>query len=351
MNKGFFFLCFIILASQTTGCQIDYYLKSGYGQAILLKNQKPIQEVLEQLPSEKKRKILLILNAKDFAEKDLGLSPSENYTSYVELNRRFVTYIVQVAEPFKLQYHYWHFPFIGSIPYKGFFDQGDAQAEAKIYDDQGFDTFVRGVRAFSTLGWFRDPILSSMLDYDDDDLVNLIIHETTHSTLYIKNNADFNEQLATFVGNKGTELFYIKREGESSPMLELIKKKNLDENLFSQFITKELSNLETWYRDHPKANKDSKVARLKELQDRFGQLKFGTHTFDYFKKISLNNAVLLGYKTYMNDLSSFELLFKKKGSMKDFLQEVKALEKSDDPKQDLVRLNTQDDTSEHRVYQ
>jgi predicted aminopeptidase len=319
-------------------CQMDYYLKSGYGQALLIKNQKPITEVLDKVTPEQKTKLLLVLKAKEFAENDLGLAKSDNYTTYVGLDRKYVTYIVQAAQPFELKYHYWHFPLVGSIPYKGFFEEKDAREEAHIYDEKGLDTYIRGVRAFSTLGWLKDAVLSPMLDYDNDDLVNTIIHETTHTTLYIKSNADFNEQLATFVGNKGTELFYKKLEGDNSATLKIIEQKNGDEKLFSEFITKELKDLEQWYKDHPKVSKEEKQKRLSELQTRFEQIKFKTKGLEYFKNLKLNNAVLLGYKTYVNDLSQFEKVFERKKSMKAFIEAVKKLEKSKDPSKDLAKI-------------
>lgn len=332
------FALFLFILS---GCQIDYILKSGYHQALLLKEQEDINEYLKSsdVSPEQKKKLLLVQNVKLFAESDLGLKKSSNYTTYVNLDRKFVSYIVQVAEPFELKYHLWKFPIVGSIPYKGYFVENDAKKEAESFSKEGYDTFVRGVRAYSTLGWFKDAVLSSMMDYQEDDLANLIIHETTHTTLYIKSSADFNEQLATFVGNKGTEIFYEKLEGKDSPTLKKIKLKNEDENVFSQFITTEVQELDSWYKSNAgKTTKEEKEKRLTLIQEKFKKLKFKTQQYEYFKNMKLNNAVLLGYKTYVNDLSKFEKIYDKKKSMKDFIETIKKLESSKDPEKDIVSL-------------
>lgn len=335
-----FVMLLILSLTLLTGCQIGYILKSGYHQALLIKNQEDISDVQKSNISEsQKNKLALVQKVKNFSENDLGLKKSSNYTTYVNLDRKFVSYIVQVAEPYELKYHLWKFPIVGSVPYKGYFVESDAKEESEKFSQKGYDTFVRGVRAYSTLGWFKDSVLSSMMDYQDDDLVNLIIHETTHTTLYIKSSADFNEQLGTFVGNKGTELFYEKIEGKDSPTLKLIKQKNEDEAIFSQFITTEIQELDSWYKANAgKITKDEKEKRLSHIQEKFKKLKFKTSQYEYFKNLKLNNAILLGYKTYVNDLSKFERLYEKKKNMKDFIETVKNLEKSKDPEKDILDL-------------
>lgn len=332
------YLLFIVSLS---GCQFTYLLKSGYHQALLIKDQVPIEEFIKKSnsPEEETTKLKLVQKVKDFSEGELGLKKSSNYTTYVKLDRPFVSYIVQVAEPFELKYRYWKFPIVGKLPYKGFFTEDDAKIESDKFAKKGYDTFVRGVRAYSTLGWFRDAVLSSMLKYEEDDLVNLIIHETVHTTLFIKNSADFNEQLATFIGNKGTELFYKKIEGEDSANLKRIRLKNEDEALFSDFISKEVKLLEDWYATNKgKIETAAKEKRLIEIQDRFKKIQFKTNSFAYFNNLKLNNAVLLGFKTYVNDLSTFEKIFDKHKSLASFVNTVKKLERSKNPNADLLTL-------------
>jgi predicted aminopeptidase len=327
-----------------TSCQMGYIIRSGYDQALLLWNREDNQKVLQDpnIPETTKQKIRLMQEAKEFAEKELGLVSTKNYSSFVDLHRKYVTYIVQAAEPWKLEYYYWSFPIVGKVPYKGYFDKDRALAEEKVLQKEGYDTYVRGVRAFSTLGWFHDPILSSMMDYDEDELVNVVLHETTHATLYIKSSADFNEQLATFVGNKGTELFYLKREGPNSPTLKKIRARNKDNALFSSFITKEIQDLEKWYVDHPEKNPVEKQKRFELLISNFTKIQknFMTDEYRFFASYPLNNASLLGFKTYNYDLQKFENFFVfNKSSMKEFLERIKTLQKSKQPEKDFDTLS------------
>lgn len=331
-------ILFLFVLTINTGCQLSYYLKSGYHQALLIKNQEPLAETLnrEELSSSQKEKLKLIQDVKYFAEKELGLKPTSNYTTFVDLKRPYVTHIVQVAYPYELKYRLWNFPIVGPLPYKGFFDLEDAKKEEQIYKSQGFDTFVRGVRAYSTLGWMKDPVLSSMLSYDEDDLVNLIIHELTHSTLFIKGSADFNEQLATFVGNKGTELYYL-RLGKTD-ILKTIANKNKDELTFSKFIQAEYELLKNWYQDNPQPNSDSKKTYFKGMQERFSQVKFESQQYSFFTKIELNNASFLGFRTYVNDLSNFEKIYNQVGNMRAFLEKMKKLESIENPDEKIRSL-------------
>lgn len=170
------------------------------------------------LNDAQKQKILLSQKARVFAFEKLKLIKTENYNSYIDLKRPFVTWVVHAAEKWQMKNYEWKYPIVGAMPYKGFFTEAEAKAEADEMLKKGFDTYVRGVSAYSTLGWFTDSLLSSMLRYKDHDLVNTIIHEITHTTIYIKNNSDFNEQLAVFIGNKGTELFYKDLEGPDSTL-------------------------------------------------------------------------------------------------------------------------------------
>jgi predicted aminopeptidase len=335
--KRFSFAVFLFSLS---GC---YYVKQGYSQLSLLSSRIPVEEALQDptLSEEEKRKLRLAQDVRVFAEEKLGLKPTGNYTSFVKLDRPYVTYVVSAAPKWELRHHRWWFPIVGSVPYKGFFSEKDAKEEEADLREEGLDTYLRGVSAFSTLGWFRDPILSSMLRYRDEDLVNTLIHETVHATLYIKSNADFNERLAVFMGNWGTELFYREKEGPASKTVAEQKLENDDEKLFAEFISKELSLLEGWYKDvkESERNEEARQARLKEIQSRFEselRPRMKTKAYESFPKQQLNNARLLIYKTYLQDLSAFEKLAAKLNwDFRRFLDEVKTLEKHPEPEKGL----------------
>lgn len=336
----------VLMLPLLCGCQMGYLMKSGYGQMKLLSSREPLEKVLadSKLDEEKKQKLRLAQEARLFAEQDLHLAATKNYTSYVELDRPYVTYVVSAAQRWELTHYQWSYPFMGQMPYKGYFNEADAMDEEKTLQEQNLDTYMRGVSAYSTLGWFNDPILSSMLRYDDYDLVNTIIHETVHTTLYIKQAADFNERLANFLGNIGAEQFYLKKEGANSPTLQKIKEENDDNKIFSDFISRELKELEKWYKELPVNARTEKkrLDRIAEIQQKFIQEilpRLKSDSYKKFPELKLNNARLLLYKTYMQDLSDFESLYELMGkNYSHFLEKCKSLEKSENPEQALKQL-------------
>lgn len=334
-------LWLVPLAFLLSGCQIGYYFDSAYNQFSMMNSKVSIEKALQDpgLKEEDKHKLKLAQRAREFAEKELHLKVTKNYTSFVKLDRPYVTYVVSAASKWELKHHLWSFPFVGKMPYKGFFKEADAKEEEEQLKKQDLDTFRRGVFAYSTLGWFNDPILSSMLNYKEHDLVNTIIHETVHTTIYIKNSADFNERMAVFLGNKGMELFYLKEEGPESETLKLTIQENRDDRIFSEFISKEILDLESWYKSNPEKNEALRLKRIHEIQERFRTQilpKMSTKSYARFPEIELNNARLLNYKTYMQDLSDFEKLYDQVGQdFGKFLEKCLNLEKSEKPEEAL----------------
>lgn len=329
-----------------SSCQIGYMIKSGYNQMSLMSQRTPIKEVLENpaVPEETKKKLRLSMEARDFAEKDLKLASTENYSTYVQLDRPYVTYVVNAAPKWKLEHHLWYFPFVGHIPYKGFFNEQEAKEEQEALKKKDLDTYLRGVSAYSTLGWFNDPLLSSMVRYKDHDLVNTIIHETVHATLYIKSSADFNERMAVFLGNRGAELFYLKKEGPRSKVVDLIRRENEDDKIFSKFIGEETAKLEAWYAAQPEGSvtEVARQKRLKEIQNTFLKTvkpHLKSDSYDNFTQIEINNARLLLYKTYLQDLSDFDFLYKIVGEdFSKFLECCGKLRQHKEPEQGLKEL-------------
>jgi predicted aminopeptidase len=336
----------IVLFPLLAGCQINYLASSAYNQMKLLNARVPIDEALKdpKISDSEKRKLELAQKARAFAENDLHLKPTQNYTSYVKLDRPYVTYVVSAAYKWELKHYQWSYPFVGKMPYKGYFNEEDAKIQEQEMQKEDLDTYMRGVSAYSTLGWFKDPLLSSMLRYKDYDLVNTIIHETVHATLYIKGNADFNESLAMFLGNKGAEQYYLKEEGANSPTLAQIKKDNEDDKIFSKFISQELKDLAAWYKDLPATEhvEEKRMARIQAIQEKFKKEVLPTmHTKNYekFTSAKLNNARLLVYKTYLQDLADFETLYQQSGkSFQVFIERCKALEGEKDPAKKMKEL-------------
>lgn len=341
-------LLFLLACVALTGCQLPYYLRNAYGQAEILWARQDIQKVLsrEDLSLEDKDKLLLVQDVRKFAKEKFNIKTEKNYGSFVQLDRPFVTYVVNASEPWSLKAYEWDYLIVGRMPYKGYFREELAKNEKVMLESKGLDVYLRGVTAYSSLGWFRDPILSSMLRGKPHDLVNLIIHESVHATLYIKNSADFNEQLATFVGNKGTEIYFLEKEGPSSKTVQAIQDENHDDRLFSEFISSEINALKEWYA-HYEGPRDESVRsqRLKDIQVRFTQNiqpKLKTASYLRFAEIELNNARLSLYKTYMEDHSQFAGLYEIMGqNMQEFLMQIQKLEDSKNPSEDLEKMLTQ----------
>lgn len=332
-----------------SGCQLTYIVKSGYGQMKLLSSRVPVEEVLKRddLPEDTRHKLSISQEARNFAEDRLHLKPTKNYKSYVELDRPYVTYVVSAAPKWNLEHYQWSYPFLGKMPYKGYFNEEDAKIEEEKLMAEDLDTFMRGVTAYSTLGWFDDPLLSSMMRYKDYDLVNTIIHETVHATLYIKHAADFNERLASFLGNKGAEYFYLEREGADSKTLQQVRIDNEDSRIFSAFISEEIKNLKEWYKNISVLEKTEEIraARMQEIQTRFEsqiQPQLKGDQYSRFSKLRLNNARLLIYKTYMQNLDEFEQLYQLVDRNFDkFLKVCKEFESAKNP-EEALRLKISD---------
>ncbi len=304
-------------------------IHNSYEQLKLLNSRVPVEKVLADptVDSEIKRKLRLSQEALKFGVENLSLAPHKNYQTFVELHRPYVTWIVQVAPLYDVTPYTWWFPIVGSLPYKGFFDEESAHLEAEKFDKSKYDRAVRGASAFSTLGWFHDPILSSMLKYQDADLIETIIHESVHATLFISGQAEFNERMANFLGTKGTELFYSSRgENELAGQVAL---ENADHLIFSDWISNQIVDLNEFYKTHQSLKqKEDRLNAMMEQFKRSIKPKLKTNAFLYFEKLKLNNAVLLNYTTYDQDLSDFEKLYKKKGSFKAAFEYLKTLKNS-----------------------
>ncbi len=184
-----------------------------------------------------------------------------------------------------------------------------------------------------------------MLRYSDEDLADTLIHELVHTTLWIKDNARFNERLASYLGQKGAEQFFLSKEGPQSPSYQKMQDATHDDQIFSHFITEQVKELDEWYRSLKPEEKtaENKEARIKKIQDLFTQKilpQMKSKSWSHFSKVKLNNAKLMMYKTYMSDFSAFDQLWKSvNGDFTIFLEKCKTLKNSKHPDQDLARLS------------
>ena len=265
--------------------------------------------------SEEAAFVKLVLDIRCFAMEELGLRASKNYTRYVELDRDYLAAVVSACAADSFTRHEWTFPVVGTVPYKGFFNPKDAQKEAAKLKSAGLDIWIRPVDAFSTLGWFKDPLYSYMKNYSVYQLADLIIHELFHATAFIKGRVEFNEQLAEFVGTHGARLYIENRYGTDSPEYLSINDGADDYRAFREFLSELRNELEILYSRND-LNREEKINQkesiIKAAQERFEteyESRFQSDRFRNFPNIPVNNAYLDLYRLYHEEDNFFSDLF------------------------------------------
>src|SRR4030042_1730877 len=243
------FLFLTLISVSLTGCgNLLYVSKLGWHQSSIAFHSVPVQEVLENegVEGETKVKIRFVQEVKRYGEEKLGLAKTKSYSKYFEIKGP-VLHVITAAEKDCLRLYHWDFPITGKVTYKSFFTKEAVQNEKRFLDTKGYDTFVQQAGAYSTLGWLKDPIFSSMLRWDEATLANLILHEMTHATIYFKGQTDFNEQIATFVGNQGAIHFLREKYGSGSQEVAEAIHCQEDDLLFSQWIAQACKQLQPYY--------------------------------------------------------------------------------------------------------
>ncbi|MBS1764394.1 MAG: aminopeptidase [Bacteroidetes bacterium] len=227
---------------------IIYGVRQLKGQLAIIYNTKPVTEILNDssIPDSIKIKLKLIEEVRKYAIDSLGLKNTENYQAYYDQKGKPVLWVLTASEPFSMKAYKWKYPFLGKLSYKGFFSKEAGEAEEKQFMQKGYDTDLSPVSAWSTLGWFRDPILSGMLKRKEGSLAELIIHEMTHATLYVKSDVTFNENLATFIGEKGAQKFLSERMPEET---DDYNQRLYDNKLYSSNVVHSVSKLDSLYKD------------------------------------------------------------------------------------------------------
>jgi predicted aminopeptidase len=302
-------LCTLLL----NGCSLGYLWHVTVGQAKLLVHQQPVAEMLQNssLSAQEQQKLRLILAVRAFAIEHLGLHASDSYTTFVQVDGPYVSYNLSAASKDALRPYTWWFPIVGRLPYKGFFNKAAALREEHVLAEQGYDTYVGGVRAFSTLGYFRDAILSCMLSYDDFSLISTVIHELLHRTVWVKGSVSFNESLANFVGDKGTVAYLTWRDGVAAPEVQRYQDIRADAGIFEAYMRSLIERLEAFYRQP--ISREEKIHQREQI---FAQAKDTypavfpymktAHYQRFFEQRTLNNAVLLSFRLYHRDSAFFE---------------------------------------------
>ncbi len=317
-----------------SGCDVAYLFHAAAGQFRLLNDSIPIQDALNDrsLPPDEQERLRLVARIKAFGEKELGLSETENYeTVYLSSSQRPV-YTVSASPKDRFCQETWWFPFIGDIPYLGFFSLERAKEERDRLVARDLDVSIGVADAYSTLGWFKDPVTLNLIQGSTPDLAETILHEMTHTTLYLKGQSAFNEGLAVLVGKVGAFLFFEQSFGPLHPFTRKAEASIEDERLFSRFLASLMDELELLYGSSLTC--EEKLARREEVftefLERFKDIKkgFNTDRFARFGHRPLNNATILAVGLYHRHFDLFEAVLEKNGgSIRETLSFFKNLSK------------------------
>lgn len=329
------------LAAASLTCSPTYVLRAGVEEARILSRRQPIERVVgDPATSEEVRhKLSLVLQARTFASEMLDLDAGESYTTYSWIDRDTLALVLSAAYRDRFEPVTWWFPIVGRVPYKGFFDADAAHREARKLERAGYDVYVRPTSAFSTLGWFNDPLLSTLLRYDDVALVSTVIHELAHNTLFVPSQVAFNESFANFVGDRGAILFFCGIEGEDGERCREAKEQWSDNILFGQFLAELIADLEDAYArteltpEQRIELREEAYARARERYGEYYATRFSTAGYRGLAQIQPNNARLIAWRLYYDRLDLFdEALARHGGDLPATIAAIRrAVASADDP--------------------
>lgn len=326
-----------------------YLLRAGFEEGKILARRTPITRLAADPATSAalKSKLTLVLAARAFAHDSLGLKTGQSFTTYSALDRDTLVLVLSGAYRDRLKSYTWWFPIVGRVPYKGYFDFDEARRQERALVARGFDARLGAASAFSTLGWFNDPLLPTTLRSDSLTVANTIIHELTHNTYYAPGGAVFNESFANFVGSRGAERFYRAR-GQRAAADEVVARWQ-DEKVLGRFWAELYDRVDSVFKAHPGdepvyvaeriAVRDSLYAEARQhlLHDIGPQLR--TISLRAIERVRLDNAVLMSRRVYLTGLDAFDaVLARNGGNLRRTIQEIIGTAKSNKAKPfDAVR--------------
>lgn len=338
------FLCLGLCSCSTT----HFYSQALSGQVEMLRKARPVSRVLAD-PKTKpklKKKLSMVAHILTFAEKELHLPTEGQYRRYTDLGRSHAVWFIFAAPEFSVEPKKWSYPFVGKLAYRGFFKEASALHEADQLKAEGYDVYVGGVNAYSTLGFLRDPLLSTFIGRDDAALAELIFHELSHQRLYLSGDTDFNEAFATAVGQEGARRWL--RAQWRMKELEHYDRELRVEREFISLVLKTRTELEQIYattyrsRETKLRQKQAAFSRLHQRAETLDQSSGGTLKIERWFKTPLNNARLATLATYYDLLPGFETLIEQHGGdLERFIQEIESMRNQghDERRNRLMRLN------------
>ena len=338
-----------ILLVVVSGCQtISFYSQALKGQYQIFAHQKPIDKLLadSKTPDRLKQRLELLLSLRTFADSDLRLPVDGHYRKYADVHRPYVVWNVEAAPEFSLEAKSWWYPLVGSLEYRGYFSKEAANKYASVLRKKGSDVYVGGVEAYSTLGWFKDPILNTFIFDTDAELAEIIFHELGHQRVFARGDTDFNEAFATTVGQEGARRWLLKKANQQA--LEDYQAQQKRTRDFVALIARTREKLEKLYGDERtpegklKASRNKPIADVNELRQRkkqiFAELQQdylrlkqswgGKAEYDEWFAAAINNAQLNSVAAYYDLVPGFErLLAINGGDLEKFYIESERLSK------------------------
>ncbi len=321
------------LSLSPTAC---YLSRGAWEEGKILSRRQPIAEMVSDpgvAPAER-RKLKIVLAARTYARDSIRLRAKDSFTSFSRLDKDTLVLVLSAAYRDRLELYTWWFPIVGRVPYKGYFDFDAARRTAKKFYEDGYDVSLRPSDAFSTLGWFNDPLLSTSLRRDSVDLVNTVIHELTHNTFYAPGKTAFNESFASFVGARGAAAFFRSRGHPAAAAR--VDAGWEDEKLLGDFWTGLTRTLDSAYAAHPDSREARILVRDTVYQRARARLiaeigpRLRTVSRLYAERVPLDNASLLARRVYAKDLDLFDKIYEREGrNLRRTVARVIALAKSD----------------------
>lgn len=307
------------------GCNPLYVIEAGYQQSRILCARRPLETVIAdpRTTNMEREKLKLVTAARKFAP-SLGLVLDGAYSSYADIKRSELAWILVATRPDSFSMYTWWFPIVGHVPYKGFFTRNDGEQAAKELINEGYEVWLRPTDAFSTLGWFNDPLLSTTLRHRPVQIVNILLHESTHSTLWLPDHVKFNETLANFVGLQGTIEFFESRVtdqathavAQSLEAHAMLKR----ELLLSHAIGSLYQDLERLYQSD-RSSTHKLIERSKLFSKHISPLHSQLPGLTILQQP--NNAELIQLKLYLTELDQFDRLYRQSGSWSKFWKSLR----------------------------
>jgi len=314
-----------------SGCSAGYLLQAAQGQWQLLRARQPIPRVIasESTDPELRTRLTLVSEARDFASRELALPDNASYRSYSALHRPYAVWNVVATPEFSVEPRRWCFPITGCIAYRGYFREAGAQRFAAALAARGDDTLVAGVSAYSTLGYFADPVLDTMLQYDDLQLVGTIFHELAHQLVYVRDDSEFNEAFAMSVEREGVARWLAARE--RSAELASWRRRLDQQGQILDILAAGRARVAALYREAPpvpqrRQRKQELLAAISAELRAYEQTRGLRSGYDAWLDAGLNNAHLASVATYFDCLPGFErLLAQQAGNLPAYYQAVREL--------------------------